>query len=378
MATTSTLGLTLLEVGQAEKEAVINGNMAILDGAFGGLLSKNVAGGANVALTATEARNGIIVLTGALTGNINVTVPDGLKKSWVVRNSTSGSFTITFKTASGTGVTVTQSASALVYSDGTNVKHVMSTDAGSPAKFLREDGIFATVTGGGGSGDQTYTDTYANRPSPTNDGDLFLPSNGYALDRADGSAWAAWGPVYPLKRPVLGDFTAVNQGGATISDARGALEVVAPVSSGDNLRIWKKAEPATPYTVTMAVVPTFIGENYVAAGLGWRESSSGKVANISLGYSTGFQLAANKWTNATTFSANYKSAAHPGHGPIWLRIQVTGGNRLLFVSSDGFNFVQFHTISETDFLTPDEILFFINVNNTSHAAAMTVIHWEQA
>lgn len=41
----------------------------------GTLLTKSVAGGAAVTLTAAEGRNSIILLTGALTANINVIVP---------------------------------------------------------------------------------------------------------------------------------------------------------------------------------------------------------------------------------------------------------------------------------------------------------------
>ncbi|MDG9784626.1 hypothetical protein [Metapseudomonas otitidis] len=88
--------------------------------AMGAILAKNVAGGANVTLTAVEARYPIIALTGALTANINVIVPAS-SREWIIYNNTSGGFTLTVKTASGTGVAVTQGTAINLFCDGTNV-----------------------------------------------------------------------------------------------------------------------------------------------------------------------------------------------------------------------------------------------------------------
>jgi hypothetical protein len=96
-------------------------------------LSKNVAGAANVLLTVAEANHRVLVFTGALTGNIAVTVPvssedDGL--FWIVYNNTSGSFTLTFTPATGSGVAVPQGQSMLLTHDGTN----MVNGIGAPAQ----------------------------------------------------------------------------------------------------------------------------------------------------------------------------------------------------------------------------------------------------
>lgn len=88
---------------------------------IGGRLSKSVAGNTNVTLTAVEAGNAILEFTGALTGNIAVIVPTSPTRSWIVKNSTSGAFTLTVKTAAGSGVVVTQGKTGAVYTDGTNV-----------------------------------------------------------------------------------------------------------------------------------------------------------------------------------------------------------------------------------------------------------------
>jgi hypothetical protein len=93
---------------------------AFVQGTVNGLASINVAGGSNVTLTSVQAGNGILVFTGALTANIAVIVPASTK-TMIVENLTSGAYTLTVKTASGTGVAVTQGKTQELFCDGTNV-----------------------------------------------------------------------------------------------------------------------------------------------------------------------------------------------------------------------------------------------------------------
>lgn len=93
---------------------------AFVQGTVNGLTSVNVAGGSNVTLSAVQAGTGIIVLTGALTANIAVIVPAS-SKTMIVENLTSGAYTVTVKTAAGTGVAITQGKSQELFCDGTNV-----------------------------------------------------------------------------------------------------------------------------------------------------------------------------------------------------------------------------------------------------------------
>ncbi|VVE78196.1 hypothetical protein [Pandoraea sputorum] len=85
-------------------------------------LTKDVGGTAGtVALSADEAVNGIIDLTGALTGARTVTVPAAPAQTFTVRNSTTGAFSLTFQTASGSGVVIPSGQTSVLYSDGTNI-----------------------------------------------------------------------------------------------------------------------------------------------------------------------------------------------------------------------------------------------------------------
>jgi hypothetical protein len=144
-------------------------------GLVAGLVTQSVAGGSTVALTAVQAANGIIVLTGALTANISVTVP-ATPKSWVVVNNTTGSFSLTFRTVSGSGVSIPQSSTMGVYCDGTNVRQTnpMATATtqvlNDNSASVATDAFVQGVTGGylsvnvAGGSSVTLTAAQAARP----------------------------------------------------------------------------------------------------------------------------------------------------------------------------------------------------------------------
>lgn len=75
---------------------------------------------ANVTLTAAQAAKPIITLAGTLTANIQIIFPT-TQQQWLVVNGTTGNFTVTCKTAAGTGVVIDQAGGARIYGDGTNI-----------------------------------------------------------------------------------------------------------------------------------------------------------------------------------------------------------------------------------------------------------------
>ena len=111
---------------------ITNTNLNILQQAIAGYEAISIAGGAQTtALTfsngaTSNGKNAVIKLTGSITGNQIVTIPDGIEKNYIIENGTTGAFTVQFKTASGTGPTfsATDKGFKLVYSDGTNVVDV--------------------------------------------------------------------------------------------------------------------------------------------------------------------------------------------------------------------------------------------------------------
>jgi hypothetical protein len=104
------------------------------------LLQQAIAGYQSVALTSTNttlvmtdatisnARNATLEFTGTLTGATTVVVPDGVEKVYNIIDSTAhANNTLTFKTASGTGILLAQGNRHVLYSDGTNVGELIES-----------------------------------------------------------------------------------------------------------------------------------------------------------------------------------------------------------------------------------------------------------
>jgi hypothetical protein len=101
------------------------------------LIQQAVAGYQSVALTSTtttlamsnatlsNARNMVLELTGTLLGNSTVNLPDGIEKVYFIKDSTThGAYSLTFKTTSGSGFTLTSGKIYGAYSDGTNITSI--------------------------------------------------------------------------------------------------------------------------------------------------------------------------------------------------------------------------------------------------------------
>jgi hypothetical protein len=131
MATTYTdLGLSLMLTGENSGTwgDITNDNLELIQQALAGYEAVTVSGTGTTTLDITDAtisngRNAVIKLTGTITGNITVTIPDSVEKLYTVINGTVGVFTVEFKTVSGTGPTwsTTDKGIKFLYADGTNV-----------------------------------------------------------------------------------------------------------------------------------------------------------------------------------------------------------------------------------------------------------------
>jgi hypothetical protein len=132
MANTTSASLKLTVQATGENSGtwgqITNTNLLILEQAIGGYagVALNATTGATLTFSngvLSNGKNQVIKLTGTITSNVNVTIPDSIEKTYIVENATSGAFTVTFKTSSGTGVTwgTNDKSTKLIYSDGTNV-----------------------------------------------------------------------------------------------------------------------------------------------------------------------------------------------------------------------------------------------------------------
>ena len=126
MATYSNLGIKLIQTGEESGTwgTSTNTNWDIIDQAVGGYVSHAMSD-ADFTFSITDgsssaARNKFINFTGTLTANRTVTLsPSDLEKTWYIKNSTTGGFSLIFKQGSnGSSVTLPNGINAIIYSDG--------------------------------------------------------------------------------------------------------------------------------------------------------------------------------------------------------------------------------------------------------------------
>ena len=135
-STFSPLGIELMATGENAGTwgTKTNANLQLFEQLTGGYSAKSIAGGIQTtALTVVDGNTTgtgqfrMIEFTGTITGNQTVTIPNDVETFYMLRNSTSGAHTVEFKYATGSGSTVTFSATdkgdKLVFAtanDGTN------------------------------------------------------------------------------------------------------------------------------------------------------------------------------------------------------------------------------------------------------------------
>ena len=155
MASTYTgLGTELMTTGENAGTwgTKTNTNLQIIEQMVGGYEEQDIAGGADTTtLSVSDGSTGavlshrIIKFTGTITGNQIVTIPLDVQQMYILKNGTSGAYTVNFKYASGSGDSVTFGTT----DKGTKIVYAAADHASNPN--LVDTGISTnTLTGVGG------------------------------------------------------------------------------------------------------------------------------------------------------------------------------------------------------------------------------------
>ena len=142
-----------------------NTNLEIIEQLAGGFGSQAVSGTGDTALAVSDGATGatmahrVIELTGTITGNITVSIPLDAQQLYVIKNSTSGAYTVEFQYTSGSGTSVTWAAT----DKGTKLLYAKADDGTNPNIV---DVGFSQITG-------TETLTNKTLSSPKIDTGLF-------------------------------------------------------------------------------------------------------------------------------------------------------------------------------------------------------------
>ena len=166
----SDLKLELMTTGEKSGTwgTITNTNLQQLEQAASGYLSLAVGSG-DVALAlsngaVSNGKNLYFKLTGTLTANRTVTMPDSSERVFIVEDATSRSssnYTLTVKTVSGTGLSLPIGSTTVLYSDGTNITGKLQTKGyytpSANYTAVNGDQILVDTSGGGINGPVTIT-----------------------------------------------------------------------------------------------------------------------------------------------------------------------------------------------------------------------------
>jgi hypothetical protein len=225
----------------------------------------------------------ILNVTGTNSQVRNVICP-AVNKVYVIKNGTTGGFSITLKTSAGTGATIPNGKSAFVYCDGTNVTFVESALVNSTLYNATVDTLSAPLSiANGGTGATTATGirtTIGAAASGTNTDITSINGLTTALSVAQGGTGAttpinARTNLESAKSGANSDITSltglttalsVAQGGTGATTASGARTSLSAAQSGANTDITSLSSP----TITTPVLdkPLSNGDKVVVSALG--------------------------------------------------------------------------------------------------------------
>jgi hypothetical protein len=158
----SDLKLELMTTGEKSGTwgTITNTNLQQLEQAASGYLSLAV-GSSDVALAlsngaVSNGKNLYYKLTGTLTANRTVTMPDSAERVFIVEDATarsSSNYTLTVKTVSGTGLALPIGSTTVLYSDGTNITGKLQTKGyytpSANYTAVNGDQVLVDTSGGG-------------------------------------------------------------------------------------------------------------------------------------------------------------------------------------------------------------------------------------
>ena len=249
-----------------------NTNLQIIEQISGGYIAKSIAGGAQTTAlavsdgsTGAELSHRMIEFTGTISGNQIVTIPNDVQTFYFLRNSTSGSHTVQFKYATGSGDSFTFAAG----DKGDALVFATANDSTNPDIDTLPSGD-VTLTG-----TQTLTNKTLTSPKI---GTSILDTNGNQL------------ALLTATSSAVNEFTIANA-------ATGAGPTIS--STGDDSNIDINITPKGTGDVVLAGDTVKVGDSGAAAVL---TSNGAGTLTVTTGGAADLILSTNSGTNSGTIT----------------------------------------------------------------------------
>lgn len=185
------------------------------------------------------------------------------------------------------------------------------------------------------------------------------------------------GGWFPMTPPVDSDFSWFNQGTATISITPEGWIAMALPAEATQPRYRIHAVPTTPYEIRAWFIAN--GDHLGSLNFGLGFFQSGDLKNHVFVAGPTF---ASQTRTGFAFNANYLFTGIAQGGPtfmgvpVCLRITDDGTNRAVGYSFDGEGFVNYHSISRTNFLTADRVCYW-GASSTAFNSVLTLLSWDE-
>lgn len=217
-----------------------NANLDLIEQVLGGYKAVSIAGGAQTtaltvadgALTGT-AQARMIEFTGSITGNQIVTIPLDIENFYILKNTTSGAYTVQFKYVSGSGDTFTFAAT----NKGTAILFATANDGTNPDIIQIQTGgdvVDDTSPQLGGdldvNGNKIVSTSNGNiELEPNGTGDVILDTDQVVVGGGSEVGQISSNGAYDLK---LVTNSNTNSGNITITDAANGNITATPNGTG--------------------------------------------------------------------------------------------------------------------------------------------------
>ena len=241
---------------------------------------------------------------------------------------------------------------------------------------------FATVGGSSATTDLTRAQIDALTPAV---GDVAYPTDGapyVAICRVAGTwQWTLNGD--PVTLPVAGDFSDINMGTASVTD-RVHLDMFVPNVTPEQLRWQDKTPDSGSFPRTLTVIldsGAIAGESFRGYGVGFRESSSGKLVVLGI-HRTDLNVL--RFTSPTVSSSVLWGEDRGGMVPLAFRLRETATNLEYYIidrttGPDGF--LVYTELKDAFFTTGPDSWGWSNYLNDGGVTApygVSLMCWEES